>query len=206
MRSCLVTVACCFCALRLLASLCEVAYEVTPSLCRPHCPSLVHFLHLKEQLIKQVLAFFAGALLEKQIVFVCSNLVCLVAQLNSFCRSHFPTFTVTVRRVYEVVAPCEVAAVTMRSCLVTVACCFCALRLLASLCEVAYEVTPSLCRPHCPSLVHFLHLKEQLIKQVLAFFAGALLEKQIVFVCSNLVCLVAQLNGKEMGDERKSGF
>ena len=29
--------------------------------------------------------------------------------------------------------------------------------------------------------------------KVLAFFAGALLEKQIVFVCSNLVCLVPQI-------------
>jgi len=56
-------------------------------------------------------------------------------------------------------SPCEVTAVTVRSRLVTVACCFCALRLLASPCEVAYEVTPSLCRPHCPSLIRFLHLK-----------------------------------------------
>ena len=56
-------------------------------------------------------------------------------------------------------SPCKVAAVTVQSCLITVACCFCALRLLASPCEVAHEVTPSLCRPHCPSLVRFLHLK-----------------------------------------------
>ncbi|XP_027926840.1 uncharacterized protein LOC114183877 isoform X1 [Vigna unguiculata] len=90
-------------------------------------------------------------------------------------------------------SPCEVTAVTVRSRLVTVACCFCALRLLASPCEVAYEVTPSLCRPHCPSLIRFLHLKELSVidvgvktAEVLAFFAGALLEKQIVFVCSNL--------------------
>jgi len=33
--------------------------------------------------ILQVLIFFAGALLEKQIVFVCSDLVCLVAQIKS---------------------------------------------------------------------------------------------------------------------------
>lgn len=31
------------------------------------------------------------------------------------------------------------------------------------------------------------------VLQVLTFFAGALLEKQIVVVCSNLVCVVPQI-------------
>ncbi|QCD86596.1 Protein N-terminal glutamine amidohydrolase [Vigna unguiculata] len=61
-------------------------------------------------------------------------------------------------------SPCEVAVI-VRSRLVTITCCFCALRLLASLSHCVIFVVKitwshSLCRPHRPSLICVLHLKE----------------------------------------------